>query len=109
MEEFSLENGLATNAFDFLEKAVKQVEKEPKYSVINFATAVELFLKLRLVHEHWSLIDTSRYPNLSDLNKGTARTISFIDLMPKIKSVTGYIFSQKWRTASKKSHSIEIE
>ena len=33
---------LAANAFDFLEKASDQLEKEPKYSVINFFTGIEL-------------------------------------------------------------------
>jgi hypothetical protein len=44
------------NAFDFLEKSVRELEKAPKYSVINFWAAVELFLKARLLREHWVLV-----------------------------------------------------
>ena len=89
-----LKANLANNAFDFLEMAIKQFDKEPKYSIINFATAVELFLKLGLLNEHWSLIDNSKLPNLSALKDGSARTINFSDIMPKIESVTSYKFSK---------------
>ena len=88
-----LKSNLADNAFDFLEKAIEQFYKEPKYSIINFAIAVELFLKLRLIHEHWALICTSKSPNLSALKDGSARTINFRDIMPKIESITCYRFS----------------
>lgn len=44
------------NAFDFLGRSIDELEAHPKYSVINFYSAVELFLKARLLKEHWSLI-----------------------------------------------------
>jgi hypothetical protein len=47
---------LTDNAIDFLNRAIDDFKTQPKYSIINFNTAVELFLKARLVHEHWSLI-----------------------------------------------------
>lgn len=46
---------LVENALDFAEASIRQLETEPKFSAINFYTALELFLKARLVHEHWSL------------------------------------------------------
>ena len=46
---------LVKNALDFTEASIRQLEQEPKFSAINFYTALELFLKARLVHEHWSL------------------------------------------------------
>ena len=88
-----LKANLANNAFDFLEMAIKQFDKEPKYSIINFAIAVELFLKLRLIHEHWALICTSKSPNLSALKEGSAITINFRGIMPKIEENTCYRFS----------------
>ena len=90
-----LKTNLADNAFDFLKTAIEQFDEEPKYSIINFATAVELFLKLVLLDEHWSLICNSpTRPNLSALKDGSARTINFSDIMPKIESVTDYKFSK---------------
>ncbi|MBS0537031.1 MAG: hypothetical protein JSR72_23480 [Proteobacteria bacterium] len=44
------------NAFDFLGRSIDELEAQPNYSVINFYSAVELFLKARLLKEHWSLI-----------------------------------------------------
>jgi hypothetical protein len=46
---------LVANALDFAEASIRQLESEPKFSAINFYTSLELFLKARLVHEHWSL------------------------------------------------------
>ena len=36
---------LINNVFDFIEKAIDQFQKEPKFSVINFCIATELSLK----------------------------------------------------------------
>jgi hypothetical protein len=44
------------NALDFLTKARTELDHHPKYSLIHFHAAVELFLKARLMHEHWSLV-----------------------------------------------------
>lgn len=55
-------DSLVRNAIDFLRKSVDELEESPKYSVINFYTAIELFLKARLLAEHWTLI-------ISDINK----------------------------------------
>ena len=51
---------LAENALDFLNKAVDELKDGPKYSVIHFYAAVELFLKARLMQEHWTLIVSKR-------------------------------------------------
>ena len=55
-------DSLVRNAIDFLKKSVDELEKSPKYSVIHFYTAIELFLKARLLAEHWTLI-------ITDVNK----------------------------------------
>ncbi len=52
----NLRNGLVENAFSFINKALDEFPSEPKFSLIHFATGVELFLKARLMAEHWSLI-----------------------------------------------------
>ena len=41
-----------------MHKSIGQLDTAPKYAVINFCSAVELFLKARLLAEHWSLIIT---------------------------------------------------
>jgi ssDNA-binding Zn-finger/Zn-ribbon topoisomerase 1 len=49
-------DSLVENAVDFLEVAVAEIEERPKYSVIHFCAGIELFLKARLLLEHWSLV-----------------------------------------------------
>jgi hypothetical protein len=51
-------SSLVQNAFDFFAKAITEVETYPKYAVIDFYTCIELVLKARLMHEHWTLILT---------------------------------------------------
>jgi hypothetical protein len=49
-------DSLTENAFDFLRQALTQLSTNPKYSLINFYTGLELILKARLLHEHWALV-----------------------------------------------------
>lgn len=91
MKRTTLSN-LIDNAFDFLEKAIDQFKTDPKYSVINFCAAIELILKARLMHEHWSLIISvpqHQHPSITKFKSGDFKSINFTDLIPKIESVTG--------------------
>lgn len=47
---------LVGSAFEFMTRAIEEIEQSPKFSTIHFATAVELFMKARLMREHWALI-----------------------------------------------------
>ncbi|EOC5807514.1 hsdR [Cronobacter turicensis] len=48
---------LINNGLDFLEKAREELEaSRPKFSIVSFWTAVEILLKVPLVHEHWTLV-----------------------------------------------------
>lgn len=49
-------NELIKNAFDFLNRSIDVLEDHPKYSIIFFATSLELFIKAKLAEEHWTLI-----------------------------------------------------
>lgn len=81
---------LINNGFEFLERAIHQFKTEPKHSVINFCAAIEILLKARLVHEHWSLIVTAKeHPDLNKFKSGDFKSLNFIELAPRIMSVTG--------------------
>jgi hypothetical protein len=67
---------LVRNGIDFLEMAMSQLNTDPKYSVINFYTAVELFLKAPLVDEHWSLV-VAGDPNREKYDAGDFISVSF--------------------------------
>jgi hypothetical protein len=61
---------LVSNALDFLRRALKEFKTAPKYSVIHFYSAIELFLKARLLAEHWTLVVSKRQE--ADLERFTA-------------------------------------
>jgi len=79
---------LVDNAFDFLDKAGREFEEEPKYSVIHFYAALELFLKARLLHEHWTLILTK--PDVADLaafQKGDFHSVSLKEAQKRLNLI----------------------
>jgi hypothetical protein len=75
---------LVRNGIDFLEKAMSQLDSDPKYSVINFYTAVEIFLKAPLVREHWSLVVVDRDPNRQKYEAGDFISVSFDDACSRL-------------------------
>lgn len=85
---------LAQSAFDFLERAVGELEKHPKYSVIHFATAVELIFKARLTNEHWSLVvEKSSDADLARFLDGNCRTVSPKEAVRRLKKICGQSIS----------------
>jgi hypothetical protein len=76
---------LVRNGIDFLEKAISQLKDEPKHSVINFYTAVEIFLKAPLVKEHWSLVIADRDPNRQQYETGDFVSVSFEDACKRLE------------------------
>lgn len=77
---------LVRNGIDFLEKAMSQLDSDPKHSVINFHTAVEIFLKAPLVYEHWSLVVVDRDPNRQKYEAGDFLSVTFEDACTRLGS-----------------------
>lgn len=70
-------NRLVENGLDFLSKAISELTDRPKYSVIHFYAAVELFVKSRLMYEHWSLVITKRQePDWDKFVSGDFQSVS---------------------------------
>lgn len=81
---------LAESAFDFLEKSVDEIKDRPKYSVIHFATAVELLLKARLMHEHWTLVaERTSDVTLDDFLSGKCKTVTQADAIKRLNGACG--------------------
>lgn len=76
MTDAQLRRLLVNNAIDFLERAIEEFKDRPKYSIINFYAAVELFLKARLLREHWSLV-VLREPDRQKFEAGDFVSVSF--------------------------------
>ncbi len=92
IDKIKLFNSLVDNAIDFLNNSVSQLEKSPKYSVINFWSAIELFFKARLFLEHWSLV----FANINDANpdkleSGRFVSSNFSETVERLKNLTGLI------------------
>ena len=76
------------NAMDFLRQSIREFEKRPKYSVIHFHAAVELFLKARLMAEHWSLVVANRAgADWDDFVAGSFRSVSLDEAAAKLEKV----------------------
>jgi len=79
---------LVENAFDFLFKAISEIEDQPKYSVIHFYAAVELFVKARLMNEHWALVVSQRQE--ADWDKfiaGDFQSVTLTEAANKLKKI----------------------
>ena len=83
-------DSLTRSALDFVGKAARQLKSEPKDAVINLATAIELFLKARLVREHWALV-VSR-PERASQNafaSGAFQSVGLDDAIERLRNIAG--------------------
>ena len=81
---------LTESAFDFLERSVAEIKDHPKYSVIHFATAVELLLKARLMREHWTLVaERTSEVTLEDFLSGKCKTVTQGDAIKRLNNACG--------------------
>src|ERR1035437_6177562 len=88
MKQDSVFDNLVRNGFDFLNKALQEFDAEPKFSVIHFYTALELFLKARLLREHWTLTLTK--PEQGDIAKfrvGNFHSINLDDAEKRLRDI----------------------
>ena len=88
MNQVGLLARLVENAIDFLGHSIREFETQPKYSVIHFHAAVELFLKARLLAEHWSLVvSIRRQPDWDGFVAGNFLSVSLGEAATKLDKV----------------------
>ena len=81
-------DSLVNNAINFLEQAIAEIKRKPKYSVINFFSSVELFLKARLMLEHWSLIyEDPKNANLTKFLEGDFRSVGLDEAINRLNNI----------------------
>lgn len=79
---------LVDNAFDFLLKAIGDLENHPKYSVINFHASMELFIKARLMAEHWTLVVSRKQePDWTKFIAGDFYSVSLDEAASRLQRV----------------------
>lgn len=88
-------DSLVSNAIDFLNKSVSELKQNPKYSVINFCAGLEIFLKARLILEHWSLIVIKPENAIKEKFKsGEFYSVGIEETIKRLRNVAGEHFSK---------------
>lgn len=89
-------DSLVKNAIDFLNQSVTDLKANPKYSVINFCASVELFLKARLMVEHWALIyDEPKDANKTKFLDGDFKSVGIDETIRRLKKIAHVQISDK--------------
>ena len=88
--------GLLQNAFDYLLSAAEHARegsaRSYKYAVIHLATSIELLLKARLRHEHWSLLFADvNHANKAALQSGTFNSVDFETALKRLREIAGVV------------------
>jgi hypothetical protein len=95
----SLFESVVKNALDFLDRSVSELRKRPKYSVINFCAGLELFLKARLMLEHWSLVVTKpETASLIKFKRGDFRSVTMDEAIYRLENVAAETLSKDEQT-----------
>lgn len=90
LSEDDLFAALASSAFEFLERAIDEFADSAKFSTVHFAIAIELFLKARLMREHWSLLlDKPDHADKSAFFRGESRTVTPEQALDRLKTIAG--------------------
>jgi len=96
MNQYEMLNRLVENALDFLKMSIDQLDKFPKYSLINFYSSIELFLKARLMAEHWSLIVTrNQEPDWEKFVSGDFRSVTLKETAIRLEKIVRSGLSKK--------------
>jgi len=83
-------HAVVKNAIDFIDASIDDLDKRPKNGIVDFYTAIELFLKARLMEEHWTLIlakpDSA---NLQSFSVGDFHSVYLEEAAKRLKDILG--------------------
>ena len=92
-------DSLVRSALDFAEKAARQIKTAPKYAVIHLATAIELFLKARLVKEHWALaVSRPEKASIASFRSGAFHSVGLDEAVERLRNIVGEAISRDEET-----------
>lgn len=83
-------DALVRNALGFVNTSFDHLQHKPKNAIVDLYTAIELFLKARLMTEHWTLMLSK--PETGDLQKlavGDFLSVYLDDALKRIQSILG--------------------
>jgi Zn ribbon nucleic-acid-binding protein len=79
---------LIKNGLDFLHKARQELESQDlKFSIVCFWTAVEIMLKVPLVHEHWTLVCTGKKIERKKYLTGDFQSVNYQEVCDRLRDV----------------------
>ncbi len=94
---------LVDNALEFLRTAAIQIKQSPKQSLLNFAAGLELFLKARLLREHWALIlEKPEKAKMESLLRGDFKSVSPMEAIDRLKDIAGQAITNYERNSFQK-------
>lgn len=83
-------NALVRNALGFVHTSIDHLQQKPKNAVVDLYTAIELFLKARLMKEHWTLmLSKPETGDLQNLAVGDFLSVYLDDALKRIQSILG--------------------
>lgn len=86
---------LVENAIDFMKVSLRELRSSPKYSVIHFCSAVEIFFKARLMAEHWSLVVAKpESATLPRFQEGEFKSVTLDHAITRLENIAGETFSK---------------
>jgi len=81
-------NSIVKNALEFSLYSADEFEIQPKRSLIDFIVALELFIKARLLKEHWTLLlNNLSKGNYANFVSGNLMTVEFDDAIDRLDKV----------------------
>ncbi|WP_316901006.1 hypothetical protein [Pseudodesulfovibrio indicus] len=91
---------LKDNSLYFFEKAMSLFNEDPKLSAVCFSTALELMLKARLAHDHWSLVfDKPENAKLEDAKSGDFISAGPREVIRRLEGISNVIFLDEEKAA----------
>jgi len=77
---------LADNGSAFLLRSIKDASNRSDVFAVGVYTAIELFLKARLAHEHWSLM-VNRSPDRAKFEAGDFVSVTFEEACVRLRDI----------------------
>ena len=83
-------DALVHNALGFVNTSIDHLQNKPKNAIVDLYTAIELFLKARLMKEHWTLmLSKPETGDLQNLAVGDFLSVYLDDALKRIQSILG--------------------
>jgi len=89
-------DSVVKNAIDFVDASLDNLGKRPKNGIVDFYTAIELFLKARLMAEHWTLVVSKpELASFSNFSVGDFHSVYLEDAARRLRDIVGEEIEEK--------------